>query len=292
MKYLLISPVRDEENYLESTVKSVLAQSTKPSLWILVDDGSIDSTPMIIRKYASEHSWIKQIRLERNRSRQPGGAIIEAFNEGFRLVSDTPFDIIVKMDCDLRFDPQYFEGLLREFQEDPYLGIASGVYLENRRGRWMPVAMPDYHAAGACKALRRECFEDIGGFVVARGWDTVDEIRARARGWRTRHFRDLIMYHLKKEGSGIGPVRTAAMQGEVFYLTGGSTRFFLLKLIHRILFGSPPIVAGLAMLSGYLRVRVSGRPLLVDANEASLYRTLLHSRVRRFLEKLDVSKVT
>ena len=93
--------------------------------------------------------------------------------------------------------------------DDHRLGIASGVYLEmGVDGAWKEVVMPSYHAAGACKVLRRTCFEEIEGFIVAAGWDTVDEIRAMTLGWKTRHFIDLQMKHHKFEGSGIGTIRT------------------------------------------------------------------------------------
>ena len=145
---------------------------------------------------------------------------------GYDLVRNEAYDFIVKFDCDLDFAPDYFERLLRRFQEDPKLGIASVVYLENRNGKWKQVKMPPYHAAGQTKVVRAKCFADIGGFVVSRGWDTVDEIRAHAMGWNTRHFEDLFFYHLKAEGSGIGFLRTNEMHGEIFYLTGGGQLFF------------------------------------------------------------------
>ena len=104
---------------------------------------------------------------------------MRAFAQGLSAASDLAFDYVVKLDCDLELPDDYFARLLAHFEAEPRLGIASGVYLEeNATGHWQPVAMPDYHAAGASKVVRMECFHDIGGFVCERGWDTVDEVRA------------------------------------------------------------------------------------------------------------------
>ena len=146
--------------------------------------------------------------------------------------------------------------------------------------------MPTYHAAGACKVMRLKCFDEIGGFVPERGWDTVDEIRAQTRGWDTRHFADLPFRHLKPEGSGIGTLRTSRMHGEVFYLTGGGLFFLALKVAHRALTGRPPLIAGAALLWGYLRLRLAGRPTLLDAQQTHHYRRLLNSRLRKGLANL------
>jgi hypothetical protein len=138
--------------------------------------------------------------------------------------------------------------------------------------------MPSYHAAGACKVIRRKCFECIEGFSVARGWDTVDEIRAMARGWKTGHFSQLRMHHHKPEGAGIGRIRTSFMHGEIYYVTGGSGLFFVLKVLHRI--GSRPYVLTAGALAwGYIWARLKRKGLLVSRDEAACYQTLLRERL-------------
>ena len=51
-RYLLISPCRDEAQYLRRTLDSVAAQPVMPALWGLVGDGSTDETPAILKEYA------------------------------------------------------------------------------------------------------------------------------------------------------------------------------------------------------------------------------------------------
>jgi glycosyltransferase involved in cell wall biosynthesis len=277
---VIISPVKDEENYIKFTLKSLIVQTLKPVLWIIVDDGSRDQTAEIISRYLPKYPFIRMVPNPHAGIRQPGSAVIRAFNFGYDLIGKTDYDFIVKLDCDLSFGPKYFENLIGKFNDDDRLGIASGVYFEiGNNGTWKEIIMPSYHAAGASKVMRRKCFEEIGGFVAAAGWDTVDEIRAMTRGWKTGHFKDLQLKHHKIEGSGIGQLKTSAMHGEIYYLTGGSKLFFVLKTLHRI--GSKPyVLSALALLYGYLRAVMKQKPPLVSESEARCYKALLNSRLR------------
>jgi glycosyltransferase involved in cell wall biosynthesis len=279
MKYLVITPVKDEERHVEHTLCSMASQTVKPVRWIIVDDGSSDRTPELLAKYAAEHSFIKIITNPRGQTRQPGSAVIRAFNRGYEDAKGVDYDFIVKLDCDLSFDPDYFEKLLGRFSANPKLGIASGVYWESANGvDWNEIAMPAYHACGASKVIRRDCWEQINGFIASRGWDTVDEIRAITHGWETTHFRDLKMKHWKIEGSGIGSWKTNIMHGEIYYLTGGGIFFFLLKVLHRLK-SRPVLFGGVAVLWGYLRSLLARKPRLVNAAEARCYRKLLNARI-------------
>jgi poly-beta-1,6-N-acetyl-D-glucosamine synthase len=278
-RYIVISPVKDEERYVELTLESVTKQTVLPAVWVIVNDGSRDRTSEIIHGYADRFSFIRVIDSKNSGSRQPGAAVIHAFEKGYESIRSEDYDIIVKLDCDLSFEPDYFERLLAHFQDDPQLGIASGVYLDiTTANTWRMVSMPVYHAFGACKVIRRACFEQIGRFVTARGWDTVDEIRALTRGWTTRHFTDLVVKHHKPEGSGIGFLRTSKMHGEIYYATGGDPLFMAGKVLRRMA-KAPFIINGLALTYGYLSAVVNRKPRLVTSAEATYYRRLLRKRL-------------
>lgn len=278
--YVIVSPVKDEERYVELTIKSVVAQTVRPALWVIVDDGSTDRTSELFHEHLVDHSFIRLVRNPHAGIRQPGSAVMRAFSYGYEFAKATEHDFVVKLDCDLSFEPDYFEKLLDRFREDKRLGIASGIYLEsNADGAWKPVEMPSYHAAGASKVVRAECYREIGGFIIAPGWDTVDEIRAMARGWTTRHFASLQMKHHKSEGTGIGLIRTSVMHGEIYCLTGGDRLFFLLKVLHRIT-KRPFVIGALALAWGYLRARWKRMAPLVSKAEAECYRALLRDRVQ------------
>jgi poly-beta-1,6-N-acetyl-D-glucosamine synthase len=283
--YVIVSPVKDEEAYLDRMINSVLRQTALPARWVIVDDGSCDDTPQILKKYSEQHDWIRPVRLERSEQRQLGITEIRAFATGFSFLDDIEFDYIVKLDCDVELPFDYFATLLSRFQ-DPTLGIASGIYVEPKGDAWVPVSMPEYHAAGASKVVRSECFREIGGFIPDRGWDTIDEIRAHMAGWNTCHFPDIVFRHLRNEGSAAGPLGTNRMHGHIYYLTGGNTLFLLLKVLHRCWFGRPFILGGLTMLLGFLWPLLSGVPRAVTEDEARLYRRMLNRRLAERMSRI------
>jgi biofilm PGA synthesis N-glycosyltransferase PgaC len=284
--YVIVSPVKDEEKYIEETIRSVVSQTVKPLKWIIVDDGSLDKTPEILLRYARMHEWIDVLSTERRAERDLGSAEVLAFNMGYERVKDLEFDFVVKLDCDLRFDNSYFEDIFTRISIDLKWGIVSGIYYEKDAGGWLPVSMPDYHAAGACKIVRKKCFEEIGGFVPHKGWDTLDQIRAGLRGWKTGHFKDVGFFHLKKEGSAMGTLSTHVFHGEIYYLTGGSFPFFILKVVHRMVVARPFLLGGLMMFIGYMRPLLTRRKHLVSIEEAKFYRKTLNARLLHGLQAM------
>jgi len=283
-RYVIVSPVKDEARFIQTTLDSVVAQTVRPARWIIVDDGSQDETPAILKRYAEKYDWIRILTVARDAKRRLGSAEIRAFQAGYELLREEYFDFVVKLDGDLELPPDYFARLLAKFHDDEKLGIASGIYLENWTGSWAPVEMPEYHAAGASKVVRRKCFEDINGFPLDPGWDTIDEIRAQVRGWSTCHFPDIPFRHLRNEGSANGQLSTSVLHGKIYYLSGGGSLFFWLKWLHRLIFGRPFVLGALAMLWGYLMPLLSGQERLVTQNEARLYRRV---QKRRILEGLS-----
>jgi len=277
--YVIVTPVRDEAAFICVTLLSVIAQSHRPLRWVIVDDGSTDRTPQILRTYTRGWEWITVVSTG-SRERRLGSAEVLAFQRGLAEIDPAlPYEFIVKLDADLRLPTDYFSRLLGRMAAEPQLGIASGVYCEQARDDWKPVDMPQYHAAGASKVVRRQCFDEIGGFVARKGWDTVDEIRAGVRGWRTGHFDDIRFRHLKPEGAAMGRLRTHRFHGEIYYQTGGGLAFMLAKAAHRMVTARPPVLGGLAMLWGYLLPLLARHERLVTRAEARHYRAMLNRRL-------------
>src|SRR5271166_3066755 len=121
--YVLITPARNESQFIELTIKSVVSQTVRPIKWVIVSDGSTDGTDDIVKKYAADHPWIELVRMPERRERHFAGKV-HAFNAGYAKVRDLDYDVIGNLDADITFDEGYFDFLLREFAASPRLGVA------------------------------------------------------------------------------------------------------------------------------------------------------------------------
>ncbi len=63
LTYVLITPARNEAQFIELTLQSMVAQTAQPLRWVIVSDGSTDGTDDIVRKYAADRDWIQLIRM-------------------------------------------------------------------------------------------------------------------------------------------------------------------------------------------------------------------------------------
>lgn len=293
-RYIVITPVKNEQEYIEITIKSMLAQTRKPVKWLIMNDGSTDGTREIVERFAQQHDWIALLNLDSSVDRKPGDGIAKVFNIGYAKIENIKADAIVKLDGDVSFDHDYFESLLQKFEDNPKLGIASGVYFERGRDEWQKRDLIRvskgrmFHACGASKVYRMECIRDIGGLKPVRGWDTVDEISAQVKGWITQGFPDCRLYHHKREGSGVGLLRTNKMLGEISYTTGSFPPFFLMKCFHRAVCAKPFILGGIWMWLGYMKCMISGTPRIVNRKEHRFYQKQQIERIKSFIRRKDL----
>lgn len=199
----------NEEKYIRHTLESVCSQTIKPEIWIIVDDGSTDTTPEIIAEYTAKHKWIEVIKNNSSGEERSGGAkVVNAFYKGYNLLMNKKmeWDFIVKLDGDLSLPPAYFEKIADEFRGNVKLGICGGYLMNVIGGRHVREIESDYHVRGAFKSVKRECWEEIGGFKSIWNWDGVDELEAMYKGWQTKtieipvlHYRPTTSaYNIKK----------------------------------------------------------------------------------------------
>src|SRR5688572_5136172 len=96
--YVLISPCRDEADYMRQTLDSIVAQTVQPAKWIIVDDGSTDATPRILQEYVARFHWITVITRENRGRRAVGPGVIDAFYAGLDVINLNDFDYLCKLD--------------------------------------------------------------------------------------------------------------------------------------------------------------------------------------------------
>src|SRR5215813_13848389 len=168
-RYVVITNGCDEEKFIEATIWSVLAQTIRPSEWVIVNDGSKDNTGEIIDEYALRYPWIGSVHRKDRGFRKFGGGIIEAFYEGFHSLRCRDWEFMCKLDGDLSFASDYFESIFRKFQENPWLGIGGGVLYHWENEKKVLERHPFFHVRGGIKTYRRKCWDAIGGLWVGPG---------------------------------------------------------------------------------------------------------------------------
>jgi len=162
LKYVLITPARNEAAFIELTLKSVVAQTVKPVKWVIVNDGSTDETGEIVSHYAALYPWIELLDMPKRVERHFGGKA-EAVNSGFRRVAGLEFEVIGNLDADVSFEPGYFEFLMSRFAANPKLGVAGTAFQEgNLSYNYELVGIE--HVSGMIQMFRRACFEAIDGY--------------------------------------------------------------------------------------------------------------------------------
>jgi biofilm PGA synthesis N-glycosyltransferase PgaC len=279
MKYVIVTPVRNEEGFVAHTLESVVSQTSRPAKWVIVDDGSVDGTARIVQEYVDKYPWIELVRLEDRGFRMPGEGVVRAFYAGLGTVDSSSYDFIVKLDGDLALESDYFARLFRRFDENPELGIAGGGCYVPRGNHWVLERSPRDHVRGLTKVYRRECFEDIGGLEAVGGWDAIDDLRAQMKGWETRSFAELKVRQYRPTGTAESKLVRMAKSGEFSYYRGYPPLVMLLRGIYRALTDRPFIFGGFAMLWGYLRSWLMRQPQIDDPELISYYRQKMLRRL-------------
>lgn len=235
--YGAITAARDEERFLPGLIKSMLSQTQMPLRWIVIDDGSADSTGKLLDDTAAQHKWIDVYHLARGGPRQPGGET--ALQRFLRPQLWEDCDVIFRVDADISFEPDFVRAMLAEFRREPRLGIASGTLYEQRRGEWREMRVPSFHTRGAIKMYSRGCLTAIGGVEPGLGWDTIDEARAAFLGFTTRSFRHIKARHHRPQGSAAGVLRGRFASGQAAYQCGYSPLFMAARVCRRCWRGRP-----------------------------------------------------
>ena len=282
VSYAIVSPVRDEARFLPTTARSIVEQTIRPTAWVIVDDGSADETPEIAERLAAEHEWISVVHRPRRETRERGGPIVRAFEDGLsRLTSGD--DVVVKLDGDLRLPAHYFEWVLDVFAREPRAGIVGGTLYIPDGDRWVPDLTGSHTVHGAIKAYRRACLEEMGGLEPSMGWDGIDEYAARSRGWRVLPLTELTVLHYKPRGSKQNWRRARWEEGRGSHYMGYGFPGIAIRVAYRCLRERPPVLAGLVLLAGYLWATLRGLPRCGDEEAITLLRAEQSARFWRLL---------
>jgi len=286
LSYVLITPARNEADFIEFTLKSVVAQTVRPAKWVIVSDGSTDATDEILTQYAANIPWLELVRMPERRERDFAGKV-RAFNAGYTRMSSLKYDVIISLDADISFEPDYFALLIEKLASDPTLGVVGTPFQETTGQVYDYRFVSVEHVSGACQVFRRECFEQIGGYLPVKGGsiDHIAVITARMKGWRTRTFTEKTCLHHRAMGTaGRSLLKSRFKLGVKDYSIGNHPVWELFRTARQM--SLPPIfIGGLALGAGYLWASIRQVPRPVSPELVAFHRREQMQRLSRFIRR-------
>jgi glycosyltransferase involved in cell wall biosynthesis len=184
--------------FLPEALASALEQEGGEPQITVVDDGSTE--PDTLRA-------LEQLPAEVNLIRQSNAGLSAARNAGLREAR-TPYLIV--LDADDRLAPNALKVLRGPLERDDALGFTYGV--SRFFGAWEgDLRFPSYdpykllyrHIIGSTSLMRRELFDDVGGFDPAftayEDWEFW--VHALAHGWRGRNLDAVTLLYRRHGGT-------------------------------------------------------------------------------------------
>lgn len=299
--YILITPCRNEEKNLPNLLLSIISQTKKPILWVIIDDNSIDMTGDIIKGLENKYPWIKGI-YNKKLNIYMGSHYAITCNIGFNYAMEyckkknINYEFIGLVDSDNIPETTYFEFLLEKFLKFSRLGIASGnsavcdinsillnLKITNNK---INVLSPEFWALfgtnqmkilkawddmpmGSARIWRKQCFEETNGYLPVCSPDSVSNVKAKVKGWETKRFFDAKVIERKAS------VKQGLWKG---YFERGKTNYFLGHSFFYALFRSIKFslqlhfYLGIAYFYGYLKSFIFRKQKIDDPEVINYYK--------------------
>jgi biofilm PGA synthesis N-glycosyltransferase PgaC len=281
--YVLITPARNEADFIELTIRSVIAQTLRPLKWVIVDDASTDRTPEIVKSYAAANPWIEVVQMSERRERSFAGKA-NAVNAGRERLGNLGYGVIGNLDADVSFEPDYFEFLMNRFAENGKLGVCGTAFREGNLSYNYEFVGTD-HVSGMCQMFRRECFDQIGGYpaIKSGGIDLIAVLSARAKGWETKTFVEKSFLHHRSQGGALHTgLRARWQMGRKDYLLGNHPVWEFFRTIYQM--GHRPyVIGGALVLASYIWSGLCGTERSIPAELMVLRRGEQLDRLKAIL---------
>ncbi len=236
MKFLIIIPTHNEEQFITSNLESLSNQDFRDFECVIVNDGSTDDTKQKIKSFIDQNinsENFKLVNLEQSKH-SPGAKVVQTFYKGLETSNLQNFDVICKFDADIIFPPNYLSELNKIYVNNPKSGMVSGlVYIKNNKdfaenifdfknenNQWKFENLSSKnHVRGPIKSYRKECFQDMNGLKKVLGWDNIDVMLAKKNGWEVVTLKDIWVKHLRPTAFQYKNQKAEKL-GEYFYNIG------------------------------------------------------------------------
>lgn len=288
--YIIVTPCKNEQENLPIVAESIINQTIKPSLWVIVNDCSTDNTASIIDKLTSEHSWIKKLDMQQSTSRDLGLHIAQVYMKGldfavrYSSLNNLVFEYIGIVDADTVLAPNYFDILMQEFETDSRVGICSGHGYYTLNGR---IVWPDYRSdfpTGCARLLSKKCFDEIGGYTLTCSADSVSVAKAKILGWNTKRIKNATFFLTRATSGAEGLWKGHKQFAFNNYYTGYTLYHALLKGIK--LFFTYPHYTGISYILSYLNCYLFRKDRINDKEIIEYYRKVGRERLKEIYYKV------
>ena len=248
IKYVIVTPVRDEERFMEQAIRSVVNQTVRPVEWVIVDDGSTDGTGSIIDRYSREYPWIHVVHRVNRGFRKSGGRWSKLLMTATHLSNLRNGTLSSSWMGTLYLTKPTFNTVSNTSSEKSAWALVVGRFITSWKGRRFSRNVLAFMYA-ARQIYRRECWEEIGGLWQAPGWDTVDELKAQMLGWKTETFADTKLLHQRMTGTAESVWGDQVKGGLARYVAGYHPLFLLASCASRLI-RKPYVTGSLGLLCG------------------------------------------
>ncbi|MCK4614034.1 MAG: glycosyltransferase family 2 protein, partial [Thermoplasmata archaeon] len=188
------------------------------------------------------------------------------------------------VDGDMRLVKSYFEKLIEKFEENKKLGIASGGFYSLHDGKFKFEHVRIDLPIGGARLWRRECFLETP-YLPTYSPDSVSNIKAKLRGWKTKVFNEVTAFQMRRTRSAKGLRTGATYQGRSSYYRGFTPIFALLKGLR--LLTKYPFYPGLWYWFGYFSFLLKGMDKIDDEEIISYYsKTRMQEIKNLYFEKV------
>jgi len=237
--YNLITPVKNEENYLPNLVQNVINQTHLPKVWVIIDDGSNDKTPEILNKLTRRYDWIHSYRFreknKRNFRKHFAKVIRNGFEKSLKLCDDVKY--LAKVDADARFHDDTFRKLIKKMDGNKKLAIASPrfmtlkksvnveclknpkIILNNKNILIKSDKKRESEPTDVLRIYRKEFLEEINGFPITDASSEIVNAKAVMGGYDVSFIDDVWCYLTREIGTTLdSDYKRGKLHGYRFYI--------------------------------------------------------------------------